>query len=265
MEGDYTLAIKNLPGSVPPDRFHSVDFADPEHKLVGPEWKFATGLHLVTAPTKVGKTTFCAGLVAGLAQFYPSTVAFYYMFEANATAIKAVKSTGSASGSEKSSKIFRKARDFQTDLALFFRGVNANPLQKQEDGGLVVFDSLSLPMRSFQLVERADEPAIVQSMQPSDIEFCVWLGKWLSDRKLVGLGIVNSDLVPFIDKLDAQATGIVTVTAYNRASRHDRGSARKKLNMTLPKSWTKLAEDAGFIPPYDVGSKLASSFSGVET
>lgn len=92
------------------------------------------------------------------------------------------------------------------DLDRWYNGLG-NP-------SILVIDSMTLPMRAYAadvVKGRAGEPTMSQGMQPSDIAFCERMQAWAVERKLVIIGVVNYDLVPFADKLEGIVEGIFKV------------------------------------------------------
>jgi len=232
---------------------------------LGP-WVFSTGLHIVTAKSRGGKSTFCASLVEGVTRDQICEAHFYYMFEEGAAGLpKPGKLREVSIGSEITEvtvPLFLEPTEFAEDLELLAAkrrilgpGSDTTPI-------VIVLDSISLPMRNYQLDQRAKEPAIEKSMQPSDISFCVWLSKFCRDRRIICLGVINYDLVPFANKLDAMSVGILDIGAYNRAIRHDRGTGRREEPLILPPDWVALgSEKMGYVAGSD---KIGDSFHGLD-
>lgn len=105
---------------------------------------------------------------------------------------------------------------------------------------VLVLDSVTLPMRAYcsdviyanGSPTRSGEPTMPQGLQPSDIAFCVRMQQVAVRSHLAIIGIVNSDLVPFADKLEAVCEGAVEVDGpgvMRIRSRRDRSFQRVDL------------------------------------
>jgi len=93
--------------------------------------------------------------------------------------------------------------------------------------GLVVFDSIALPMRAYRSRERVNQATMKEGMQPMDIAFCVEMERMALEHNVAIFGVINDDLVPFAAKLEGMTEGIVTVHSagnFSIRSRLDRVS-----------------------------------------
>lgn len=105
---------------------------------------------------------------------------------------------------------------------------------------VLIFDSVTLPMRAYAagqdsdgIPSRSGEPTMPQGLQPSDIAFCVRMQQIASQSHTAIIGIVNSDLVPFADKLEAVCEGTIEVDGpcvMRIRSRRDRSFKRVDLS-----------------------------------
>jgi len=86
----------------------------------------------------------------------------------------------------------------------------------EERARMLVVDSISLPLRAYgpwdqenEGHSRKGEATMPLGMQPSDIAFVTKMEALAVAARLVIIGTVNEDLVPFSDKLEAMSEGII--------------------------------------------------------
>jgi len=137
----------------------------------------------------------------------------------------------------------------------FLKAVNNAERVEKGTPALLVIDSLSIPMRTYgasvdtrmkgtpggdnkttKWVEeksRRGEPTMPGGLQPSDISFCEQMEAIALASNTVIIGIVNFDLVPFVDKLEAVVEGFVSIEAPGILSYRQRKN-RLVMSYTVP-------------------------------
>jgi len=120
---------------------------------------------------------------------------------------------------------------------------------KGAEPSFLVIDSLSIPMRSYGAnVEkrlqgeegekgsknakwvaeksRRGEPTMPGGLQPSDISFCEQMEALAVANNIIIVGVVNFDLVPFVDKLEAVVEGFMSIESAGVMAYRQRATRR---------------------------------------
>jgi len=205
------------------------------------------GFYLVTGSTGAGKSINMAALAAHI--FLNSKVdmpaRYVYMYEARGPDLSA-GDLGPANWIRLFSAILGITKDdtkfgagSETNASVLATRLKLNAfVGKLGDGEprLLVLDSLSLPMRahSRNADGRKGESTMSGGLQPSDVDFTVAMEAMAVAKNLVILGIVNNDLVPFVDKLEGVTEGLVSVEGPGML-RYRQRSDRKLTYCELPK------------------------------
>jgi len=222
------------------------------------------GFYLVTGSTGAGKSINMAALAAHI--FLNSKVdmpaRYVYMYEARGPDLSAGEL-----GPANWIRLFSAILGITKDDTIFGSGPNTNAsvladrlklnafVGKLGDGEprLLVLDSLSLPMRahSRNADGRKGESTMSGGLQPSDVDFTVAMEAMAVAKNLVILGIVNNDLVPFVDKLEGVTEGLVSVEGPGMI-RYRQRSDRKLTFCELPKRAVDLGAEFLHYPPKSI-------------
>jgi len=115
---------------------------------------------------------------------------------------------------------------------------------------LWIIDSVSLPLRQYAPTAegRRGEATMSGGLQPSDVDFVVQMEAIAVAANLVICGIVNTDLVPFVDQLEGVTEGLIQVTGPGMFSYRQRNS-RKWQSVTLDAKYVAMGAEFLHYPP----------------
>lgn len=189
----------------------------------GKEVPIPAGFYLMSGGTGGGKSITAAGILV-TARFQNVPVRYIYCYEAR---------TPDKDDKGKANPFFMGAKaDNDVDLAMtaFISKLPAVltdvvALTSDTKVGIVVVDSIALPMRAYRSRDRQNMATMKEGLQPMDIAFVVAMEEFATKNNLAILGVINDDLVPFAAKLEGMAEGIATVHSpgiFSIRSRFDR-------------------------------------------
>jgi len=168
---------------------------------------FASGFYLLSGVTGGGKSITAASIaIVAKSQGVPSK--YYYCFEARAPQYTENKDRNPFLPDDTSRS--------SNDLALTgFIDRLSGDLPKlgtsSSKPGLVVIDSIALPLRAYRSTERANQATMKGGLQPMDIAFVVEVERIALVHNVAIIGVINEDLVPFAAQLEGMAEGIITI------------------------------------------------------
>jgi len=120
-----------------------------------------------------------------------------------------------------------------------------------------VVDSISLPLRAHSrgtdkaTAGRKGEATMAGGLQPSDVDFVVAMEAIALDLNIAILGIINTDLVPFSDKLEGVTEGLISVEGPG-VFRYRQRSDRKTTFARLPRRALDMGAEFLHYPPEQV-------------
>jgi len=227
--------------------------------LPGVNTKWSAGLYLVTGGTGGGKTILSYSLsLLALASARYRSVGYIYAYEARA---------GTSYGQAGERNMFTDPAKFFDDLdnvpdidALKGPGETGEAGAPYTTRAWLVIDSLGLPMRLYNSAARSGQGAGEKGMSIEDMNFCARLTQWALERGVVVIGIVSTDLVPFVSKLEGVTEGLINVVNATTFKKRDRID-RTNVTLSVPQeAVNRAASVLGYsprsTPSYDAADSL---------
>jgi len=204
------------------------------------------GFHLVTGGTGSGKTVTSVALtILAKTQDYPSL--YIYQWEARASLNKEVNPISALAlnlPKRLQDAFTHKNPTKDKPIGRFMDEVRV-AASRSGTAGLLVIDSVSLPMRMYtgdDPLSRSGQATMKEGMQPMDITFVEKMEALAIDNDIAILGLVNADLVPFASKLEGITEGIIDILPNGRANQRNR-TVRRMTEFTVGKDARKIAAE----------------------
>lgn len=207
------------------------------------DFSLATGVYLVTGPKGVGKSVVTTAIV-GWANDVGIPAQYFPCFEPRAPtypAVAAVVSEKSEPGQKKKKTRITGLSDTHTpfsDPTEFWIDASAM-VKKVPGGGLVVFDSVTDPLKALDPEKWRGQATFPGGMQPSDRDF-LNLGAQLARMKnLCIFLVINSQLINYANDLAGATEGLIDIVSINIFRREDRTaqSGRRQREVEIPEQF----------------------------
>jgi len=111
--------------------------------------------------------------------------------------------------------------------------LDLNTLIERDGGGskaLVVFDSVTLSVKTSFAEFRIGSPAGEKGLQMADVQFFTELNRIFTLNKITGLCVVNTDFIQFGDKLEGSVEGRITIQRAGQFTKRDRITRTTKMH-----------------------------------
>lgn len=201
----------------------------------GSEITLGTGLYLVLGGAGVGKSVTTIGLVA-LASLTKATAAGHlYFFEVGAPTYPPRDEIA----------MFSDPRRFLEygkggDLEQYLHPILANRSRKDKPI-ILSLDSIGTQLRAFLSEERTRMTASEGGQQPADRMFVERLDALGVAKSIVFLGVTNTELVPFAEKLYGATQGLIVAQSASTFTKSDRVTGRRSVQHQIPQNAVTIA------------------------
>lgn len=226
--GKYAAAIQGLGFRPEPVPFAKFSISESQEAIM------PAGFYLLSGGTGGGKS-ITAAAIALAASTHGVPTRYVYCYEAR-TPAGAVVTDGASYASMENPFFSEQTKSADSDLRMTkFTDYLPDALGFMSDTGVgvVVIDSIALPLRAYRSRDRQNMATMKEGLQPMDIAFVVAMEQFAVSRNLAIIGVVNDDLVPFANKLEGMAEGVIIVHSPGRFSmrtRYDRMVHEYKLD-----------------------------------
>jgi len=181
------------------------------------------GFYLLSGGTGGGKSITAAGLLI-TASYQGVPVRYVYCYEARTAKLGSDSTVnpyymGDKAAVEQDLAMMQFISELPNALSPIISKVTASKV------GIVVIDSIALPMRAYRSRDRQNMATMKEGLQPMDIAFVVAMEEFAVTHHLAIFGVINDDLVPFASKLEGMSEGIATIHSpgvFSVRSRFDR-------------------------------------------
>jgi hypothetical protein len=188
--------------------------------------EFACGLYILTASTAVGKSVIGRAICVAAVQSGWTEVGQIYVFEPGAPEYPKL------TAGDNVENYFGKAAVFFTEggggsLPDF---LSTTGFLKERVGtdtpALLLVDSISDALKSFSPEGRIGAGTFEQGMQTMDRVFVEQLNNFAEKYSLVMIGVVSSDMIPFVSKLFGSCQGSIIAAGPKQFLKKQRSSGR---------------------------------------
>lgn len=209
--------------STGPMPIHRAEFMMGDRAMV-----LATGLYLLTGPAAAGKSVVALAIAFSAVKSSDLSVGKIYFFEVGSPVYPEVQEVPMFT--DPSKFLYPgKGGDLEVYLDVFLRKRNSG-----SKPALLVLDSIGEPMRAYMSDKRTNMPAASEGMQAADRMFVERLNAFAERYALIILGVVNSEQVPFVERLYGATQGIINVETATAFNKRDRVTGRDKRSFTVP-------------------------------